>query len=85
MNKEFERYLILFLLLVLISLSGCVKKHSTINQNPKLPDTVIDHQGKQKRTMMDSVGKMQSVANALVCVFSPETCEATKQEMENER
>tara|TARA_B100001173_G_C15843313_1_gene485601 strand:- start:139 stop:396 length:258 start_codon:yes stop_codon:yes gene_type:complete len=85
MNKEFERYLILLLVLVLISLSGCVKKHSTINKNPKLPDGVVSPKEGKKVTVLDSVGRMQGVANALVCVFAPDTCEATKQEREMSR
>ena len=42
MNKEFERYLILFLLLMLIGLSGCTEKEMTPTNNPKLPDAVSD-------------------------------------------
>ena len=83
MNKEFERYLILILLLVLIALSGCAKKTNFVN-NPKLPDATTD-KGSESHTVIDSISKMEGVANALVCVFSPDTCEATKQERESER
>ena len=84
MNKELEKYLIIFLLLILIGLSGCVKKSIT-KSNPKLPDTVIEPTEEKPLTVTDSIGKMQSVANALVCVFAPDTCEATKQEREMDR
>ena len=83
MNKEFERYIILILLLVLIALSGCAKKTNLVN-NPKLPDATTD-KASESHTVIDSISKMEGVANALVCVFSPDTCEATKQERESER
>ena len=75
MNKDLERYLIIVLLLVLIGLTNCAKKDS-INTNPKLPDTVKEE---KPLTITDSVGRMQGVADALVCMFSPETCEARKE------
>ena len=84
MNKEFERYLIIFLLLILIGLAGCVKKEVTTSNNPKLPDKVLEPKEKT-HTMIDSIGKMQGVANALVCIFSPDTCETKKQEMDMDR
>ncbi len=84
MNKEFERYLIIFLLLILIGLSGCVKKEVTTSNNPKLPDTVLEPK-EHTDTITDSIGKMQGVANALVCMFSPDTCETRKQEMAMDR
>ena len=84
MNKEFERYLIIFLLLILIGLSGCVKKEVTTSNNPKLPDTVLEPK-EETHTITDSIGKMQGVANALVCMFSPDTCETQKQEMDMDR
>jgi len=84
MNKEFERYLIIFLLLMLIGLSGCVKKEVTTSNNPKLPDTVLAPK-EHTDTITDSIGKMQGVANALVCMFSPDTCETRKQEMAMDR
>ena len=80
MNKEFERYLIIILLLVLIGLSGCVQK--TISTTA--PDTVIEPK-EETYTITDSIGKMQGVANALVCIFSPDTCDTIKQEREMDR
>ena len=84
MNKEFERYLIIFLVLILIGLSGCVKKEVTTSNNPKLPDKVLEPK-EETHTITDSIGKMQGVANALVCMFSPDTCETKKQEMDMDR
>ena len=82
MNKELERYLIIFLLLILIGLSGCVMKKEVIVKNPKLPDAT---KKEKPETITDSVGRMQGVADALVCVFSPETCQARKEERETNR
>ena len=67
MNKEFERYLILFLFLILIGLSGCTKK-------PTLATTPEE----QPEVYTDSVGKMEGIANALGCMFAPETCNKNK-------
>jgi len=79
MNKEFERYLIVFLLLMLIGLSGCIKKKILTSDNPKLPDTVLDPTKEEKMaTQMDTVSKMESIANALGCMFAPDTCQAKK-------
>ena len=76
MNKELERYLIIFLLLILIGLAGCVKKEVTTSNNPKLPDTVIEPKEEKPSTITDSVGKMEGIANALGCMFAPQTCKA---------
>jgi|TARA_R110000796_G_scaffold211793_1_gene327956 hypothetical protein len=89
MNKELERYLILFLLLMLIGLSGCAKKQ-IINSNPVLPDTVTDTVGnpipdEDKKPDAGGVARMEGIANALVCMFSPDTCETTKQERKMDR
>ena len=71
-------------MLMLIGLSGCVKKEVTTSNNPKLPDTVLEPK-EETHTITDSIGKMQGVANALVCMFSPDTCETKKQEMDMDR
>jgi len=71
MNKEFERYLIIILLLVLIGLSGCLQKTITTTA----PDTVVEPKEEEKpSTITDSVSKMEGIANALGCMFAPETC-----------
>ena len=54
------------------------------SNNPKLPDTVLEPK-EHTDTITDSIGKMQGVANALVCMFSPDTCETRKQEMAMDR
>jgi len=72
MNKEFERYLIIILLLVLIGLSGCVQKKISTTA----PDTVIEPKEEKPSTITDSVGKMEGIANALGCMFAPQTCKA---------
>jgi len=79
MNKELERYLIVFLLLVLIGLASCVKKQEII-KNPTLPDAV-----EEPTNMTSSVGKMESIANILGCVFAPNTCNSREDEKETDR
>ena len=80
MNKEFERYLILFLLLMLIGLSGCTEKAMTTPNNPKLPDAVSDKESSAVIKDSSSVQNIPGIVNALTCMFAPDTCEATKQE-----
>ncbi len=80
MNKEFERYLILFLLLMLIGLSGCTEKEMTPTNNPKLPDAVSDKESSAVIKEGNSVQNIPGIVNALTCMFAPDTCEATKQE-----
>ena len=67
MNKEFERYLILFLLLILLGLSGCANKTNLATTPAEKP-----------QVFTDSVGKMEGIANALGCMFAPETCNQNK-------
>ena len=78
-----KKFIMLIVLIILLAgLTGCAKK-VVYTENPKLPDAV--EKTGEKQTMIDSVGKMEGVANALACIFSPETCEATKQEREMDR
>ena len=85
MNKEFERYLILFLLLMLIGLSGCTEKEMTATNNPKLPDAVSDKESSAVIKDSSSVQNIPGIVNALTCMFAPDTCEATKQERKMDR
>ena len=78
MNKEFERYLIIFLFLILIGLSGCVHKSSVAKTEPTMPTET-----KKTHTVTDSIGKMQGVANALGCMFAPQTCDSLKKNKES--
>ncbi len=77
MNREFERYLIMFLVLILIGLGGCVQKSSIPQTEPAMPEET-----KKSHTVTDSIGKMQGVANALGCMFAPQTCDSLKQNKE---
>ncbi len=70
MNKEFEKYLIIFLLLLLLGLGACANK--------KLSGTAGDPAKPATDTITDSVGKMESIADALGCMFAPETCKQNK-------
>ena len=70
MTKEFERYLIIFLLLILIGLSGCAKKHIAAD-HPKQPTT------------LETIGKLDAIANVLGCMFDPTPCQKkSKEEMD---
>jgi len=70
MSKEFERYLIIFLLLILIGLSGCAKKHIAAD-HPKQPTT------------LETIGKLDAIANVLGCMFDPAPCQKkSKEEMD---
>ena len=70
MSKEFERYLIVFLLLILIGLSGCAKKHIAAD-HPKQPTT------------LETIGKLDAIANVLGCMFDPAPCQKkSKEEMD---
>lgn len=67
MSKEFERYLIIFLLLILIGLSGCAKKHIAAD-HPKQPTT------------LETIGKLDAIANVLGCMFDPTPCQKKSKE-----
>ena len=67
MNKEFERYLIVFLLLILIGMSGCAKKHVDMD-HPKQPTT------------LETIGKLDAIANVLGCMFDPTPCQKKSEE-----
>ena len=73
-SKKF--IMLIVLLLLWAGLTGCAKK-AVYTTNPTLPDTVEDPK-KNTETLTDSVGKMQGIANALGCMFAPETCGKNK-------
>tara|TARA_B100001057_G_C22734033_1_gene905034 strand:+ start:451 stop:684 length:234 start_codon:yes stop_codon:yes gene_type:complete len=77
MNKEFERYLILVLLLILIGLGACVKKPTP---------QVIEKPATEKEipTITDTIGKMESIGAALGCMFAPQTCGPKAGEIKND-
>ena len=68
MDKMTERRIIIALVLILffIGISGCGVK--TIN-------TTQD----SKPTLIDSVGKMESIGIVLGCMFAPHTCSEVKE------
>ena len=70
MNKEFERYLIIFLLLILIGMSGCAKKHISAD-HPKQPTT------------LETIGKLDAIANVLGCMFDPAPCQKKSKEQKD--
>ena len=73
-SKKFIRLIVLILLLA--GLAGCAKK-AVYKTNPTEPDTIEDPKEKTE-ILTDSVGKMEGIANALGCMFAPETCGKNK-------
>ena len=69
MNKELERWLILILLLILIGagMSGCAKPQVAHDQ-PKQPTT------------LETISKLDAIANVLGCMFDPTPCQKKAQE-----
>ena len=51
-------------------------KTNVTTKNPTLPNDVNTVKKEKPHTELDSVGKMQGVANALVCMFSPASCDS---------
>ena len=73
MTKEFERYLIVILLLILIGLSGCVPKQKPIEtKEPKAPTTI------------DTIGKLNAIGNVLGCLFDPTPCQKANKKLQDE-
>tara|TARA_B100001123_G_C15047307_1_gene922098 strand:- start:189 stop:428 length:240 start_codon:yes stop_codon:yes gene_type:complete len=76
MNKNFEKKVIwlLFILLIVIGLNGCTY---TIKPKISQPDPVV-----KKEKDVPAIFKMESIANALGCVFAPESCKNKDDEIE---
>ena len=73
MTKEFERYLIVILLLILIGLSGCVSKQKPIKtKEPKAPTT------------LDTIGQLDAIGNVLGCLFDPTPCQKANKKLQQE-
>ena len=73
MNKEFERYLIVILLLILIGLSGCVAKQKPIEtKEPKA------------QTTLETIGKLNAIGNVLGCLFDPTPCQKANKKLNEE-
>jgi len=87
MNKKLELVIIVFMLLILVGLSACSPK-TLFADKPKTHQTGIEYQAEITEEMEaidnelsdkgDSISNLQGVANALVCVFAPDECEAKK-------
>ena len=73
MTKEFERYLIVILLLLLIGLSGCVSKQKPMEtKEPKAQTTI------------DTIGKLNAIGNVLGCLFDPTPCQKANKKLQDE-
>ena len=60
MNKELERWMITVLVLILVGagMSGCAKPQ-VVHDHPKQPTT------------LETIGKLDAIANVLGCMFDP--------------
>lgn len=71
MDKDLEKYLIagLVMILILLSLSGCVKKQIKVD-HPKQP------------TLIETISNMGNISTAIGCVFAPwhEECKGNKKD-----
>jgi hypothetical protein len=69
MDKKFERNIIwtLAIILILLGLFGCAK--------PK-----IDSDKKETVTVLDSIGNMEGIADALGCIFAVDNPACSKKE-----
>ncbi len=76
MNKEFERYIIviLFVILLLTGLSGCAK--------PKVNTEGLDKN--KVPTELETIGKLEAIGTVIGCMFDPKPCEEKRKELENE-
>ena len=66
MNPKTERYiiLILFIILLFAGLNGCANKTAKVK--------TVDNE--------PSIGRMQSIADILGCMFAPQECQKIKEE-----
>lgn len=95
MNKKLEWYIIIFLVVILVSLSSCSPRkifadkqspHQTSEEyqqeNTKDWEQVDEESAKKPTT---GVRNIPGIVDALTCMFLPDTCEARKQEREMDR
>ena len=76
MNKEFERYLVVLLILILIGLSGCVSKQKNIETDMPIEDKVP--------TVMETIGKLDAIVEVLGCMFDPRPCQTASKTQDEE-
>ena len=73
MYKEFERYLIVFLFLILIGLSGCmVKQDPAHSPKEKVPTTI------------ETIQQLDAIVNVLGCMFDPKPCQKASKKLQEE-
>ena len=73
MTKEFERYLIVILLLILIGLSGCVSKQKSIESGSPKAHTTIE-----------TIQQLDAIVNVLGCMFDPKPCQKASKKLQEE-
>ena len=94
MNKKLEWCIIIFLVLILVGLSACSPNPHVDKQPPheteqemhdditKDMDQADADRNKEEKT---GVQNIPTIVEALTCMFSPDTCEAVKQEQKMDR
>ena len=67
-SKQFMA--ILIIVICLLAVSGCAKKHIA-HDHPKQPTT------------LDTIGKLDAIANVLGCMFDPTPCQEKSKEQKD--
>ena len=95
MNKKLEWCIIIFLVVILTGLSACSPKRMFVDKQPpheteqEMHDDITkdmdqaDADGNKEETT--GVQNIPNIVEALTCMFSPDTCEAVKQEQKMDR
>jgi hypothetical protein len=75
MDRELERYIItgLVLILLVLGLSGCAANTTQVIGEDEEVKII-----QKQETEIPTVQKLESIANALGCMFAPDTCQAKK-------
>ena len=73
MTKEFEKYLIIFLLFILIGLGGCASK--------QIP---METKKQDDPTTLETIGKMDTIVDVLGCMFDPNACTKANKKLNEE-
>ena len=93
MNKKLEWYIIIFLVIILVGLSGCNNNPHVDKQPPhETKDEMNTMITKEMEEMDREKGKednpgptnFESIAEALGCMFAPDKCVPSKRKAERE-
>ena len=88
MNKKLEWLIIILMLVILVGLSACSPKnlytdkpapHQTDKEYQSDITKEMEKMDNEGNASGDSISNLQGVANALVCIFAPDECQAKKE------